>query len=136
MAAVTELYREDSGNCNWPCCRAASSARTLRVLRSGSACPRIMFRYASRGWSSWTCFDGPSVQVSSRLRRAISVPLTPVIKGVSRSLADRLRRWSGHVSGQTATDSQADSAGSIPVIRSNVKAQVGSRFRTLGLRRP
>jgi hypothetical protein len=31
-------------------------------------------------------------------------------------------------------DSQADSAGSIPVIRSNVKAQVGSTFRTLGLR--
>jgi hypothetical protein len=34
-------------------------------------------------------------------RRAISVPLTPVIKGVSRSLTGGSRRWSGGVSGQT-----------------------------------
>jgi hypothetical protein len=35
-------------------------------------------------------------------RRAMNGPLAPVIKGVSRSLADSLSRWSGTVSGQMA----------------------------------
>ena len=38
---------------------------------------------------------------SALASRAISVPLTPVIKGASRSLADVLRRWSGHVRRRT-----------------------------------
>jgi hypothetical protein len=52
------------------------------------------------------------------VRRAISGPLTPVTKGLSRSLADKPSRRSGHVTGPGGTDSQADSAGSIPVTRS------------------
>jgi len=58
------------------------------------------------------------------VRRAISVPLAPVTSGLSRSLADTPPRRSGHVTGSDGTDSQADSAGSIPVTRSNTKAQV------------
>ncbi len=57
-------------------------------------------------------------------RRAISGPLTAVTSGLSRSLADRLIPRSGHVTGPDCTDSQADSAGSIPVTRSTVKMQV------------
>jgi hypothetical protein len=41
-------------------------------------------------------------------RRAISGPLTPVRGGLSRSLADRLTRRSGHVTGPDGTASQAD----------------------------
>jgi len=67
-------------------------------------------------------------------RRAISGPLTPVTSGFSRSLADTPPRRSGHVTGPDGTDSQADSAGSIPVTRSNVKVQFGEVFRTLDLR--
>ena len=52
----------------------------------------------------------PSVQD----RRAISVPLTPVKTGISRSLADSQLRSSGHVKAPEGPDSQADSAGSIP----------------------
>ena len=51
-------------------------------------------------------------------RRAISGPLTPVTSGLSRSVADNPTRRSGHVTGPDGTDSQADSAGSIPVTRS------------------
>src|SRR6476620_9364735 len=61
-------------------------------------------------------------------RRAISGPLTPVTRGLSRLLADTPNRRSGHVTGPDGTDSQADSAGSIPVTRSNVKVQVGELF--------
>jgi len=59
-----------------------------------------------------------SIFSSSRGRRAISVPLTPVKKGLSRSLADSPPRRSGHVTGPDGTAFQADSAGSIPVTRS------------------
>ena len=52
------------------------------------------------------------------IRRAISGPLTPVTSGLSRSLADTPPRRSGRVTGPDGTDSQADSAGSIPVTRS------------------
>ena len=58
------------------------------------------------------------------VRRAISGPLTPVMSGVSRSLADTPPRRSGRVTGPDGTASQADSAGSIPVTRSSLKAQV------------
>jgi hypothetical protein len=44
------------------------------------------------------------------VRRAISGPLTPVTRGLSRSLADTLPRRSGHVTGPDGTASQADSA--------------------------
>jgi hypothetical protein len=54
--------------------------------------------------------------------RAISVPLTPVTKGLSRSLADTLNPRSGRRRSRNRTDSQADSAGSIPVTRSNGSA--------------
>src|ERR1700722_6195031 len=59
-----------------------------------------------------------------RRRRAISGPLTPVASGLSRSLAGTPPRRSGRITGPDGTDSQADSAGSIPVTRSNVKTQV------------
>ena len=49
-------------------------------------------------------------------RRAISVQLAPATSGLSRSLADTPTRRSGHVKRRSRTDSQADSAGSIPVI--------------------
>ena len=52
------------------------------------------------------------------VRRAISGPLTPVASGLSRSLACTPPRRSGHVTGPDGTDSQADSAGSVPVTRS------------------
>ena len=52
------------------------------------------------------------------VRRPISGPLTPVTSGLSRSLADTQLRRSGHATGPDGTDSQADSAGSIPVTRS------------------
>ena len=42
-------------------------------------------------------------------RRAISVPLTPVKTGISRSLADSQLRSSGHVKALEGPDSQADS---------------------------
>ena len=58
------------------------------------------------------------------VRRAISGPLTPVTSGLSRSLADIPLRRSGHVTSPDRTDSQADSAGSIPVTRSKTKMQV------------
>jgi len=64
--------------------------------------------------------------------RAISGPLTPVNSGLSRSLADTPNRRSGYVTGPDGTDSQADSAGSIPVTRSNVKVQVGEGFPNAG----
>src|SRR5579864_7086954 len=51
-------------------------------------------------------------------RRAISGPLTPVTSAPSRSLADTPSRRSGCMTGPDGTDSQADSAGSIPVTRS------------------
>ena len=47
-------------------------------------------------------------------RRAISGPLTPVTRGLSRALADTASRRSGHVTGPGGTASQADSAGPIP----------------------
>ena len=71
--------------------------------------------------------DGPRAATGraghedQRRRRAISGPLTPVRRGLSRSLADSLLRRSGHVTGPDGTASQADSAGSIPVTRSTVK---------------
>ena len=66
------------------------------------------------------------------VRRAISVPLTPVKTCLSRSLADTPPRRSGHVTGPDGTDSQADSAGSIPVTRSTGKPQGQAALGALG----
>ena len=63
--------------------------------------------------------------------RAISGPLTPVTSGLSRSLTDSPLRRSGHITGPDGTDSQADSAGSIPVTRSNPESPVQEPFGTL-----
>ena len=51
-------------------------------------------------------------------RRAISGPLTSVTKGLSRTPTRSLSRRSGRATGPDGADSQADSAGSIPVTRS------------------
>jgi len=52
-------------------------------------------------------------------RRPIGGPLTSVTKGLSRTLTRSLSRRSGRATGPDGTDSQADSAGSIPVTRSS-----------------
>jgi hypothetical protein len=54
-------------------------------------------------------------------------PLAVINPGDEQSLADTPPRRSGHVTGPDGTDSQADSAGSIPVTRSSLKAQVNGR---------
>ena len=59
--------------------------------------------------------------------------ISPVTHGISRVLVEGACRCSACMIRTESADSQADSAGSIPVIRSNVKAQVGECFRTLGL---
>jgi hypothetical protein len=63
--------------------------------------------------------QGPAISAGrTTVRRAISGPLTSVMSGLSRSLADSPLRRSGHVTGPDGTDSQADSASSILVTRS------------------
>ena len=52
----------------------------------------------------------PHERRSDEDSRAISGPLNPVTKGLSRSLADSPNRRSGRVTGLDGTDSQADSA--------------------------
>jgi hypothetical protein len=65
--------------------------------------------------------QGPAIRTGRiAVRRAISVPLTPVTSGLSRSLADTSPRRSGCVTGPDSTDSQADSASSIPVSHSTM----------------
>jgi hypothetical protein len=61
------------------------------------------------------------------IRRAISGPLTPVKRGLSRSLADTPPRRSGHVTGPDGTDSQADS----PIFKPNPR-RVPSRANLVG----
>src|SRR5262249_51856223 len=58
-----------------------------------------------------------------------NVPLAPVNDGQPRSLAGIRIPSSVALNCGDWTDSQADSAGSIPVTRSNVKIQVGRIFR-------
>jgi hypothetical protein len=75
-------------------------ARTLRVLRSGLACHRVTV-VGRRRWSG-SVVQPVRVRAGQRPpNRAISVPLTPVIRGYSRSLADPLRRRSGRISART-----------------------------------
>jgi hypothetical protein len=69
-----------------------------------------------------------ALDIVNRDRRAISGPLTPVTSGLSRSLTDTPPRRSGHVTGPNGTDSQADSAGSIPVTRSKREHAASVRF--------
>jgi hypothetical protein len=51
----------------------------------------------------------PSAHAGPWVRRAINGPLTPVKRGLSRSLADSLPCRSGHVTGPDGIASQADS---------------------------
>ena len=60
----------------------------------------------------------------AKIVRAITVPLTPVTKGLSRSLMGSPSPQVRPYSSPDGTDSQADSAGSIPVTRFTVKMQV------------
>jgi hypothetical protein len=97
-------------------CRAGLPPRTPRRMGCRPRCfnPSLPTRHAAgsslhqRGGTPHPCD-----------RRAISVQLAPATSGLSRSLADTPTRRSGHVEGRSRTDSQADSAGSIPVTRSN-----------------
>jgi hypothetical protein len=59
--------------------------------------------------------------------RAVSGPLTPVIRRYSRSLADTCFRRPGRIHRPNTTDSQADSAASILVTLSQGKTQVAGR---------
>jgi hypothetical protein len=81
----------------WAVAPAVSTPHCLRGTRQGSS-------LRQRGRTPHPCD-----------RRAISVQLAPATSGRSRSLADTPTRRSGHVEGRSRTDSQADSAGSIPV---------------------
>ncbi len=63
-----------------------------RILRSGSACHRITRDACLRPLASDDEAQGAG---DARRRRAISVPLTPVTRGLSRSLADTPHRRSG-----------------------------------------
>ena len=65
----------------------------------------------------------PSAQAEPRFARAIGALLTLGTSGPARSLADTPPRRSGHVTGPDGTDSQADSAGSIPVTRSVTRSE-------------
>jgi hypothetical protein len=87
----------------------ATATKTRRPWREGRQLSRRTGEEGSAISAGWTT-----------IRRAISGPLTPVTSGLSRSLADTSPRRSGHVTGPDGTDSQADSAGSIPVTRSKV----------------
>ena len=64
-------------------------------------------------------------------KQKIAVQLTRVMRGRSRLLTAPEVGCSAGLIGRDLSDSQADSAGSIPVTRSNVKVQVGEVFRTL-----
>ena len=70
--------------------------------------------------------DLPCASAGEPRTLVIVVQLAPATSGRSRSLADTPTRRSGHVEGRSRTDSQADSAGSIPVTR---KAMRGRRSR-------
>ena len=77
----------------------------IRRLSNRTRCSRSSGVQGRAGRWWWTL---PGSRTSRSLnnfqiltRRAISGPLTPVIKDASRSLADWSRRWSGGVSGQT-----------------------------------
>ena len=72
----------------------------------------------------------PFIGTSPRDHRAISVPLAPVKTGISRSLVDSQPHSSGHMRAPEGSDSQADSAGSIPVTRS--KAKTPGQQRPIG----
>jgi hypothetical protein len=86
--------------------------------------------------SSWATGIRASTPKEADRGWAISGPLTPVTRGLSRSLTDSPLRRSGNITGPDGTASQADSAGSIPVTRSKAKPQVKrlSRSSALGPR--
>jgi hypothetical protein len=94
--------------------------------------PAVSTPHCLRG----TRHDLPCTSAGEPRTLVIVVQLAPVTSGLSRSLADTPTRRSGHVEGQSRSDSQADSAGSIPVTRSNREGSRSERVsRTLGFRR-
>ena len=111
--------------------RRTDQGQRSGLNRSGRPGPKLLMRLGLLR-SPW--MRKPSGWRSDEDRRAISGPLTPVTSGLSRSLADTPPRRSDRITSPDGADSQADSAGSIPVTRSTTKAQFGSIFRTLGLR--
>jgi hypothetical protein len=105
------------------------------LSNSLSPCPNAKSGCNTRGVSV------ADQRVTAALRppgRAINGPLGAVIRGLLRVVEVHLVCCSGCINRTDSANSQADGAGSIPVIRStvirsNAKAQVGSIFRTLGL---
>jgi hypothetical protein len=105
--------------------RTTSTYRTVHAGGSRPPCPACMApvaplfhplpSYADAAGSSLHQRGGPRTACD---RRAISVQLAPATSGLSRSLADTPTRRSGQVEGRSRTDSQVDSASSIPVTRS------------------
>ena len=83
----------------------------------------------TRTWQDLPCTSAGEPRTPV-YRRAISVQLAPATSGLSRSLADTPTRRSGHVEGRSRTDSQADSAGSIPGTRSKQQGATLTRART------
>ena len=79
---------------------------------------------SARGWQLSRRTGGTRARPSAQAGRRFAGPLTPATSGLSRSLADSPSRRSGRPTGPDGTDSEADSAGSIPVTRSSLKAQV------------
>src|SRR6185369_9795563 len=91
--------------------------RRVKAKPHAVAARALTRRLRLEGWqpSRRTGEDQDAVTSVGRttVRRAISVPLTSVTSGLSRSFADTPPRRSGHVTGSDCTDSQAD--GPVPV---------------------
>src|SRR5690349_13551313 len=92
------------------------SGGALRPETKGQAEPAR----TGRGPSSVRCRD----QSGGEERRAISVPLDRVTSGQSGAVEDNEVGWSTEVTGDDLSNSQSDSADSIPVTRSTVKMRV------------
>jgi hypothetical protein len=91
-------------------CLTPEPLRTLRSEIKGQAQPARTGRRPSPA----RCRD----QSRGKERRAISVQLDRVTNGQSGAVEDHEVGWSTGVTGDNLSDSQADSAGSIPVTRS------------------
>src|SRR5262249_23264460 len=96
------------------------TAQAGSASRDGRPKPGKLLELVGEGWDH---------RRSAQDHRAINVPLAPVNDGQPRSLAGIRIPSSVALNCGDWTDSQADSAGSIPVTRSNVKIQVGRIFR-------
>jgi hypothetical protein len=105
-------------------CLTPEPLRTLRSETKGQAGPA----QTGRGPSPARCGD----QSRGEEPRAINVQLARVTSGQSGAVADNEVGWSTGVTGDGLSNSQADSAGSIPVTRSTTKAQVRTTVREPG----